>query len=326
MTPISRRQSLLCLTGMGALAAPAFSQEPYPSRPIRVIVSFGAGGAGDTVARLVQPRMAEALGQSVVIENRPGAGGAVGGVAVARSRPDGYTLLIEGSGHVINPLLNQDLPINYETSFSYISAITVQPWVWIVSERYAARDLQGFVEEARRRGGSVIFGTSGIGSAGHLSGGLLAQRTGLQLEHLPYRSGAEAGTDVASGNLDVACLTISSALLPVNAGKARFVATTGARRSVALPDVPTFAESGLPGFDVTSWMGVFGPAGLPTDVIRTVNAAVAAAMREETVRARLTAAGFEPLATTPEAFAAMITHERAVFSALVRSLQRTAVR
>ncbi|WP_207541278.1 Bug family tripartite tricarboxylate transporter substrate binding protein [Sabulicella rubraurantiaca] len=323
---ITRRAAMLALP-TACLAAPALAQSGFPSRPPRLIVNFGAGGAADTVARLVQPKMSEALGQSIVIENRTGAGGTIGAVTVARSEPDGYTVLFDSPGHIINPLLQPNIPINYETSFSYISGVTIQPWVWIVSSNgYAARDLQGFVNEARQRGETVIFGSSGIGSAGHLAGELLGQRTGLPMEHVPYRSGAEAGNDVAAGNLKVACITVSSALPAINAGKARYIASTGARRSVAVPDLPTFAESGFPGFDVTSWIGMFGPAGLPAELIGAWNRAIGTALRDDTVRARLSAAGFESDPTTPEEFAAKIARERVVLSESVRSWQNAARR
>jgi len=319
---ISRRAALL---GIGAsLSAPAVrAQGSYPVRPVRLIVNFGAGGAADTVARLIQPKMSEALGQSLIIENRTGAGGTIGAVAAARSEPDGYTLMFDSPNHIINPLLQPNIPINYETAFSYISGVTIQPWVWIVSTDYRATDLQGFIAESRERGGTVIFGSSGIGSAGHLSGELLGQRSGLPVEHVPYRSGAEASNDVAGGNLHVACITVSSALPAINAGKARYIASTGARRSVALPDLPTFAESGFPGFDVTSWVGLFGPAGMPPEIIEKVNASMGAALRDETARTRLMAAGFEPDPTTPAAFAAKIAQERVVLTASIRSWQRS---
>jgi tripartite-type tricarboxylate transporter receptor subunit TctC len=322
---LSRRTALL---GIGAsLSAPTVrAQGNYPTRSVRLIVNFGAGGAADTVARLIQPKMSEALGQSLIVENRTGAGGTIGAVAAARSDPDGYTLMFDSPNHLINPLLQPNIPINYETSFSYISGVTIQPWVWIVSTDYRATDLQGFIAESRERGGTVIFGSSGIGSAGHLAGELLGQRSGLPMEHVPYRSGAEASNDVAGGNLHVACITVSSALPAINAGKARYIASTGARRSVALPDLPTFAESGFPGFDVTSWVGLFGPAGLQQEIVEKVNAAISAALRDETARSRLMAAGFEPDPTTPAEFAAKIAHERTVLTESIRSWQRSARR
>lgn len=322
---LSRRTALLGLAA--SFAAPVVrAQGSYPSRPVRLIVNFGAGGAADTVARLIQPRMSEVLGQSIIIENRTGAGGTIGAVAAARSEPDGYTLMFDSPNHIINPLLQTNIPINYETAFCYISGVTIQPWVWIVSTDYRATDLQAFIAEARAQGGPVIFGSSGLGSAGHLSGELLGQRSGLPMEHVPYRSGAEASNDVAGGNLKVACITVSSALPAINSGKARYIASTGARRSVALPDLPTFAESGFPGFDVTSWVGLFGPAGIPTDIIGKVNAAMGAALRDDTARSRLMAGGFEPDPTTPAEFAAKIEHERRVLTESIRNWQRSTQR
>jgi tripartite-type tricarboxylate transporter receptor subunit TctC len=322
---LSRRGALLGL--VASLAAPrVMAEAAYPSRPVRLVVNFGAGGAADTVARLIQPKMGEALGQPVVIENRTGAGGTIGAVSVARSEPDGSTLMFDSPNHIINPLLQTNIPINYETSFSYVSGVTIQPWVWIISKDFQATDLQGFIAEARASGAPVIFGSSGIGSAGHLSGELLGQRTGLAMEHVPYRSGAEASNDVAAGNLKVACITVSSAQPAINSGKARYIASTGATRSVALPEVPTFAESGLPGFDVTSWIGLFGPSGLPASVIDKANAAIGAALRDETVRSRLTASGFEPDPSTPAEFSAKIARERESLTRSIRSWQRTSQR
>ncbi|HEY4251621.1 MAG TPA: tripartite tricarboxylate transporter substrate-binding protein [Roseomonas sp.] len=322
MIRVSRRQALLGLAASTTLAAPALAQR-YPTRPVRLVVNFGAGGAADTVARLIQPKMSEALGQQVIVENRTGAGGTIGAVSVARAEPDGYTLMFDSPNHIINPLLQPNIPINYETSFSYISGVTIQPWVWIVTSSYRATDLQGFIAESRERGGTVIFGSSGIGSAGHLAGELLGQRSGLPMEHVPYRSGAEAANDIAGGNLQVACITVSSALPAVSLGKARYIASTGARRSVAVPELPTIAESGFPGFDVTSWVGLFGPAGMSAEIIGKVNAAMGVALHDETARARLNTTGFEPDPTTPAEFAAKIAHERVVLTESIRNWQRT---
>lgn len=316
---ISRRTALLALGS--TLAAPAIAQSKYPSRPVRLIVNFGAGGAADTVARLMQAKFQESLGQPLVIENRPGAGGTIGAISVARSDPDGYTVLFDSPGHIIGPLLQPGIAINYETSFSYISGCTIQPWVWMVSEKFPANDLQGFIAESKKRGKPVIFGSSGIGSAGHLTGELLGQRTGLAVEHLPYRSGAEAGNDVAAGNLETACITVSSAAPAVKLGKGKYIASTGAKRSVALPDLPTFAESGLPDFDVTSWVGLFGPAGLPPEVMARLNAAAAFALADPEVRERLMAAGFEPAPSTSQQFAEKVAHERATLTPMVKSWQ-----
>jgi tripartite-type tricarboxylate transporter receptor subunit TctC len=316
---VSRRAALLALGS--TLAAPAIAQTKYPSRPVKLIVNFGAGGAADTVARLMQARFQESLGQPLVIENRPGAGGTIGAISVARSDPDGYTVLFDSPGHIIGPLLQPGITINYETAFSYISGCTIQPWVWMVSEKFPANDLQGFIAESKKRGKPVIFGSSGIGSAGHLTGELLGQRTGLAVEHLPYRSGAEAGNDVAAGNLETACITVSSAAPAVKLGKGKYIASTGAKRSVALPDLPTFAESGLPGFDVTSWVGLFGPAGLPPEVVTRLNAAAAFALADNEVRERLMAAGFEPAPSSPQQFTEKIAQERATLTPMVKSWQ-----
>ncbi|MBI0539108.1 twin-arginine translocation pathway signal protein [Roseomonas sp. KE2513] len=316
--PPLRRRVLLGLPAALALPSVGRAQAPWPDRPVRIVVNYAAGGAADTIARLLQPRMSEALGQSVVIENRTGAGGTVGAAAVARSPADGYTLLFDSAAHVVAPLLFRNLPVDYETAFSYLGRATVQAYVWVISARFPARDVAEFIAAARERPQPVTFGSPGVGSSGHIAGEAFAQAAGLRFEHIPYRGGAEAANDLAAGNLEAACITLSSAAPIVEGGRARMLATTGATRAASQPNLPTLAESGLTGFDVTSWLGLFGPAGLPAPIVEKAGAALIAAGSDLTTRQRLAAAGFEAAPTNARNFAEQVRRDRETFSAVVR--------
>lgn len=307
----------------GVLAAPFLAPRigrtaTWPERPVRLIVSFGAGGAADTTARILQPMLSQALGQPLVIENRGGAGGTLGAIAVARSPADGYTLLLDAASHVVAPLLYRNLPIDYETAFTPIGQVVSQPYAWVVAAALPPRDMAEFLNFARGRREPVTYGSPGNGSTGHIAGEAFAHATGLTFQHVPYRSGAEAATDLAAGTLGAVCTTISSAAPVVEAGRARFIAVTSARRSAVLPAVPTIAESAVAGFDVTSWNGVLGPAGLPPDIVQRVSAALLAAGHDAATRQRLSAAGFEPAPSTPAEFGMQMRRDREAFGNAVR--------
>lgn len=313
---VSRRGLLIA---SGAVLLPCTARAAaWPERPVRVIVSYAAGGAADTIARLLQPKMSEALGQQVVIENRTGAGGTVGAAAAARSPADGYTLLFDSAAHVVAPLLFKSLPVDYDSAFSYLGRATLQTYVWVIAARFPATDVATFIAAAKGRQQPVSFGSPGIGSSGHIAGEAFAQAAGLRFEHVPYRGGAEAANDLAAGNLEAACITLSSAAPVVEAGRARLIASTGAQRSAMQPTLPTLAESGLDGFDVTSWLGLFGPAGLSDTVVRKASAALVAAGQDPQTRQRLEASGFEAAPSGPEEFARQVQRDRQAFGAVVR--------
>lgn len=306
------------------LAAPALMlagrarAQAWPDRPVRVVVNFAAGGAADTSARLLQPGLSEALGQTVVIENRTGAGGTIGAISIARSPADGYSLLYDSASHVVAPLMFRNLPIDYPTAFSYVGRATIQPYVWTVSAGFPARTTQEFVAAAKARRNPVTYGSPGVGSSGHIAAEAFAQAAGLRLEHVPYRGGAEAANALAAGDIDAACITLSSASPVVEAGRGRFIGVTGARRASSHPDVPSLAEGGLPGFDFTSWSGLFGPAGVPEEAVRKIAAALQAAGTNPATVQRLAASGFEAAPTGPAEFAAQVARDREAFGAVVR--------
>lgn len=298
-----------------ALAAPRLARAQ--SRAIRVVVPFVPGGQSDTVMRLLQPKMSEFLGQPIVIENRPGAGGAIGAGVVASAPADGSTLYFDSFGFVVQPLIQRGLPFDYATAFAPIAQVVAAPYVLVVKKDFAATDLAGFIAEVKRQG-AVPFGTPGVGTVGHLAGALLANRAGITLEHLPYRGGAEAARDVAAGNLDAAIGSVNSLKPVMEAGRGRGLAlTSGERRGPLAATVPTIAESGFPGFDLTSWNGLFAPAATPRDMIARFEAAAAHATNDPTTRERLEASGNDPVTGNAEAFAAVLRRDGEMVRKLV---------
>ena len=296
------------------LAMPLIAQAQ--ARPVRVIVAFAPGGQSDTVMRLLQPKMAEALGQPVVVENRAGAGGAIAAAAVAGSAPDGLTLLFDSFGFVVQPLIQRGLSFDYETAFAAVAQATALPYVLVTRSNFPGRDLAGYIAEARANPG-VTFGSPGVGSTGHLAGVLLAHRAGVRLEHVPYRGGADAARDVAAGNLDSVISTANTLRPLVQDGRARGIALTSATRRGSMADLPTIAESGFPGFDLTSWNGLFAPAATPAPMITRLSEAMRLAAQDPLVRERLSVGGNEAVNEPAAAFAARIVHDRQVVRQLV---------
>ncbi|MBP0465292.1 twin-arginine translocation pathway signal protein [Roseomonas sp. PWR1] len=302
------------IAAASALSAPslAFAQ----GRPVRVVVPFAPGGQSDTVMRLLQPKMAEHLGVPVVVENRPGGGGAVGAGVVAAAPPDGTTLFFDSFGFVVQPLIQRGLPFDYATAFAPVAQVVAAPYVLVVTQGFPATDVAGFLAEARRRNG-VPYGTPGIGTVGHLAGALLAHRAGVVLEHLPYRGGAESARDVAAGNLASAIGTANSFKPVIDAGRARGIALTSADQRGSLAHLPTIAASGFPGFDLTSWNGIFAPAATPRDVVLRLEAAAAAATSDPATRDRLAATGNDAITAGAEAFGAVIRRDGEMVRRLV---------
>ncbi len=310
---MTRRRSLLAVT-LATLAAPGIARAQ--ARPIRVIVPFAPGGQSDTVMRLLQPKMAEALAVPVVIENRPGAGGAIGAGIVAAAPADGTTLFFDSFGFVVQPLIQRGLPFDYATAFAPIAQVVAAPYVLVVKRDFPATDLAGFIAEAKRRPG-IPYGSPGIGTVGHLAGALLAHRAGIQLEHLPYRGGSDAARDIAGGNLDAAISTANSLRPVVLDNRARGIALTSAERRGTMADLPTIAESGFPGFDLTSWNGIFAPAATPRDVIARLEAAVHQATNDPATRERLAASGNDPITGSAAAFAEVLRRDGEMVRRLV---------
>jgi tripartite-type tricarboxylate transporter receptor subunit TctC len=266
--------------------------------------------------RLLQPKMSEVLGTTIVVDNRAGAGGSIGAGIVAASPPDGTTLFFDSFGFVVQPLVHRGLPFDYETAFTPVAQVVAAPYVLVVKADFPATDLAGFIAEAKRRQG-VPYGTPGIGTPGHLAGALLAHRAGIQLEHLPYRGGADSARDLAAGNLDSAIGTANSFKPVIDAGRGRGIALTSGEQRGTLAHLPTIAMGGFPGFDITSWNGIFAPAGTPREMIARLEAAAAAATNDPATRERLAMTGNDAITAGSEAFAALIRRDGEMVRRLV---------
>lgn len=313
-----RRRALLA--GAFAAASPqgAFAQPAWPERPIRLIVPFAPGGATDILSRLVADRLAEQLGQPMVIENRGGAGGNIGAEAAARAAPDGYTLVMGVVGtHAINPTLFPSVPFDPIRDFSPVSLVATAMNVLVVNVDLPARSVQELIALARARPGQLNFGSPGNGSTVQLAGELFKTMTGIDMVHTPYRGAAAAMTDLLAGRIQLMFDNLPSAVPHVRAGRLRALAVTGAERSTALPDLPTVAES-LPGYEATTWFALFGPAHLPPAIVARLNRAVHAAVGAPGMAARLAELGAEPAAGTPEALTELIRHDTGKWGRVIR--------
>jgi tripartite-type tricarboxylate transporter receptor subunit TctC len=320
-----RRRPLLLAAASAVLPSAARAQAAWaPERPVRLIVGFAAGGSTDVTARLVAAALGERLGQPVVVENRPGAGGNIAAEAAARAAPDGHTLLMGVSGILAaNPALYRNLPFDPVRDFAPISQIAFIPNLVVVHPDLPAADLAGFVAHAKANAGRVHYGSAGNGTSLHLAGALLAARAGLALVHVPYRGGAPATTDLLSGKIQMLASPLVEVVAHVQAGRLRPLAVTTARRSPLLPEVPTVAET-IPGFEVALWNGLLAPAGTPPRAIARFAAETAAALRGAELRNKLAEQGSEPAPSTPEEFARFIRAEIPRWTEIVRLSGATA--
>lgn len=321
----TRRAALLAAAG--GLAAPLVARGDalaqagggdYPNRPVRMVVGFAAGGGTDITTRTLQPRLAEALGQPVVVENRPGASGNVATELVVRAAPDGYTLLMGTIAALsINPTLFPNLGFDPSEDLTAISMSGDVLNVLVVPADRPWRSVADLVAAARAAPGTLNYSSSGVGGSGHLGGALFDRMAGVQTVHVPYRGGGPAMTDLVAGKVDFSFSTASTALPQVEAGKLRLLAVPNLRRSALLPDTPAVSET-LPGFDVANWNALVGPKGLPRPVVERANAAMRRALAAPEVAASLRRHGVEPTPSSPEELARFIREERAKWAPIVR--------
>jgi tripartite-type tricarboxylate transporter receptor subunit TctC len=304
---------------LGLAAAPALAQAP--ARPIRIVVPFPPGGSTDLLARRIAEKMTASLGQTVLVENRPGAGGTTGADMVAKSAPDGTTLLAGVTGsNAIAASLFPNLPYDPVRDFAPVTRLVSAPLILVVNPRFPARDLAGFIAAARAsEANPITFATPGNGTSMHLTGEMFAQRAGVKLQHVPYRGSAQAMTDLIGGQVQSAFADFLVSLPHVRAGSLVPIAVTSPARAPLLPDVPTMAEAGLPGFEATSWQGIFAPAGTPAPIVARLNAAIAAALADPAIRDPFAQQGFVVAASTPEEFAALVRAEVEKWRAVVRA-------
>ena len=312
---IARRALLGAALATPAPMAPTLAQEGFPNRPVRLVVAYSAGGVADTCCRILQQKVGEHLGQPLIIENRTGASGALGGAFVAQSPPDGYTLLVEGVTSITLPAANRNLPLDY-ASLVPVTQITQAPYVLGVRKDFPAEDLRGFLAEARRRPGEVTFGTPGIAHIGHLMGELIQHKAGVRLEHIPYRGGADAARDLIGQRIDAAIISESS-LQPAFANGARPFGITGPRRRPNLPSTPAIAEV-LPGYDLSTWMIIFAPSGTPAPIVERLGAAFRHATSDPTVQARLDQTGNDAVVGSAAEAASLVARDRVTLTQLIR--------
>ncbi len=318
MTALSRRALGALL--LASASAPAMAQA-WPARPIRIVVPFPPGGSTDLLARRLAERMTPRLGQTVLVENRPGAGGTTGADMVAKSPPDGHTLLVGVTGsNAIAASLFPNLPYDPVRDFAPVSQLVAAPLILVVNPQHPARDVAGFIAAARAAAATPItYATPGNGTSMHLTGELFAQTARVPLTHVPYRGSAQATTDLIAGQVQSSFADFLVSLPHVRAGALRPIAVTSAARHPLLPEVPTIAESGLPGFEALSWQGLFAPAGTPAPVLARLHAEVVDALAAPEIRDPFAQQGFVVAASTPEAFAAFIRAEVEKWRAVVRA-------
>ena len=317
-TELMNKVLCLCVLFLTGAAAQTACAQNYPASPIRMIVPFPAGGNTDIVARAVGNKLSEYLGQSVIIENRGGAGGALGSEFVARSMPDGYTLLMVSASHVINPSMVKKLPYDTVKDFAPISLVADVPAVLVVHPSLPAKTLKELIAIARAHPAQLNYASSGNGTVGHLSGELLKSMAKIKMEHVPYKGNAPAMTDLLGGHTQLTFSSMPSAMPHIKTGRLRALAMTGARRSSAAPDIPTMIEAGLPGFEVSSGFGLLAAAGTPRNIISRLNAQAVKSLQVQEVRERLASQGAEPVGNTPEQYDTYVRAEIAKWAKLVQ--------
>jgi tripartite-type tricarboxylate transporter receptor subunit TctC len=291
-----------------ALASPAAAQN-YPNRAVTIIIPFGAGSATDVIPRIVFDEMSARLGQSIIVENRGGAGGTIGAAAVAKAEPDGYTILVNSSAHTITPAIYPNLSYDAASDFVAIGAIGNVPNVLIIAPSKGIRTLAEFVAAAKAKPGSFNFASVGIGSAVHLSAERFRMSAGYEAVHIPFKGGAEALTEVIAGRVEYYFCPIATALPHVRDGKLLGLAVSSPKRAAALPDVPTTLESGYPDSDYTFWIGMFAPAKTPKEIVEKLNREMSAAVASPAVKAKLATLGVEVMPMTPAEFDAYVKAE-----------------
>ncbi len=307
MTSLCKRA---LLAGLGALSLSAAAFAQYPNKPIKIIVPFLAGGTTDIMARAVAADLQKAFGQAVVVENRAGAGGNIGADAVAKSAPDGYTFLMGTVGtHAINMALYTKMPYDAVKDFAPVSLVAAVPNILVATPSFPVNSVKELIDLAKKEDGKLTFASSGSGTSIHLSGELFKQLAGVQMTHVPYKGSSAALPDVMSGQVNVMFDNAPSVMPHIKGGKLKAIAVTSGKRAPALPNVPTIAESGVPGFEASSWFGLLAPAGTPKEIVDKVSAQIQKMLQTPEMKERLASQGADGVGNTPEQFAAHIKTE-----------------
>jgi tripartite-type tricarboxylate transporter receptor subunit TctC len=309
MSILDRRMLLGALASLAAVPAAFAQAAPWPARPIRLIIPFPPGGPTDIVARVLAERMSRTLGQPLIIENRPGANGNIGNDAVAKAEADGYTVLYNTSSIALSPAIYAKLPYDAQRDLAPVVQTATIPMVLAVNPSVPVQDVRGFVEHLRARPNALSYGSSGTGNVTHLTAVMLLRSQGLEAVHVPYRGSAPALIDAISGQVQFVTDTVNSALPLIRDGKLRALAVTSPKRLPPLPEVPTIAETLIPGFEAGAWQGIMVPARTPRAVIDRLNAAAMEALADPAVLAKLAEQGTEPLGSTPDEYGRILRDE-----------------
>lgn len=300
--------SLIAAALLAAPAAPLWAQG-YPSKPIKLVVPFAPGGFTDVVARILGQKLSTSMGQPFVIENKAGAGSIIGTDFVAKAAPDGYTLVMVSTTHVISPWIYKSMPYDPIKSFTVVTKLVDSPYVLLINPKVKARNVQEFIALAKAAPDSIRYASSGNGSSQHLMGGLFVSMTGAKLQHVPYKGSGAAATDLVAGVVESSFAGVPNALAQVPQGRLKALAVTTAKRIPQLPDVPTLQEAGVPGYEASVWLALLAPAGTPQDIVSRLNVEIAKVMNLPDTKKSLYDAGVEVSLSTPEAMSAYIVQE-----------------
>ena len=315
---------LLAVYTMLVAALPAaLAQAPYPTQPIRFIVTTAPGGGLDSFSRLVAKELTARAGQQVIVDNRPGAGTTIGSAAVARAKPDGYTVLLSTSSFAISPAIYQKLPYDALRDFAPITMGASAPNLMVVHPSVPVKSVREMIALAKARenkGDPILYASGGNGTNGHLAAALFLSMARIRMTHVPYKSGSLAVVDVIAGQVPVMIDTLSSVMPHVAAGKLRAIALSSTRRTAAAPGIPTIAESGVPGYESGQWYGLWAPAGTPQDIVAWLHRETTAILRSANMKERLAAEGLEVVASSPDEFAALIKADIAKWTTLVKAI------
>jgi tripartite-type tricarboxylate transporter receptor subunit TctC len=313
------RRYISIAVGCALLLSQSAVAQQFPTKPLRMVVPFAPGGPTDIVGRAVSQRLTESFGQTVVVDNRAGAGGVVGADLVAKSPPDGYTLLLCSTGAMaINPSLMPNMPYDAVRDFAPLSLVVTIPYLLLVSAGSPLQSVKDLIAAAKAKPGQINYGSAGIGSTSHLAGELFKSMAKIDIVHVPYKGSAPAATDLIGGQLQTMFDAVAVALPLVRGGKLRALGISTTKRSALVPDVPTIAESGVPGYEVATWHGICAPAGTPPAVVGTLNRGIVAAVSQPDTRERLVGIGAEVVGSTPEEFGRFMHSELAKWSRIVK--------
>ncbi|MBI3373639.1 MAG: tripartite tricarboxylate transporter substrate binding protein [Betaproteobacteria bacterium] len=304
-----------CLIGLGASAALA---EDYPSKPIRAIIPLTPGSGADIVGRILGKHLGDAFGHLFIFENRPGAGGQIGSQAVVKAAPDGYTLLVQSASHAANSAIYKQLPYDATKDFVDVALLGMTPYVMVTSPSGPYHPLKALVDAAKAKPGDIPFASAGVGSSTHLAAEYFAQTAGIRMVHVPYKGSPEAIQDSIAGRTSFYMAPINTAIGLVKEGRAAGLGVSTERRAASLPDVPTIAEQGFPGFAITLWFGMWAPAGTPPAIVRRLNSEVGRILQVPEVREQLSKLGVDPVGMSPEDFARFVRAQIAVYQRIVR--------